>query len=54
MRAIQFSSLFAQASKLSAAMVSAGLLEFEANAYGGQYIPTSKARDFVMYGQHAV
>lgn len=37
-----------------AALVAGGFLEFEANEYGGQYIPTNKARDFVMYGPNAV
>lgn len=32
------------------ALVSEGFLEFEQNAFGGQYVPTNKARDFVAYG----
>jgi hypothetical protein len=36
------------------ALVSGGFLEFEANGFGGQYVPTSKARDFVAYGPHSV
>lgn len=30
-------------------LVKAGYLEFEENEYGGQYIPTIAARDFVTY-----
>lgn len=37
-----------------AALVASDFLTFEENAYGGQYVPTNKARDFVKYGPNAI
>lgn len=36
------------------ALVADGFLEFEANEFGGQYVPTDKARTFVQFGKFAV
>ncbi|WP_175837062.1 hypothetical protein [Burkholderia anthina] len=36
------------------ALVRDGFLEFERNEYGGQFVPTNKARDYVKYGEFAV
>ena len=36
------------------ALVSEGFLAFEENEFGGQYVPTNKARDYVKFGEFSV
>ncbi|MBR8344691.1 hypothetical protein [Burkholderia ambifaria] len=48
-----FTSVRAGRSAINA-LVANEFLKFEANEFGGQYVPTSKARDYVTFGPHSV